>query len=435
MTAVALVGAALAVTLLGGRASDSYVVRLADAGQLVRGDQVKVGGRPVGEVRGVALSRDGGADVRFSVDEPVAPLRHGTRVTVRATSLTGVANRYLELAPASAGARELPPGSRLPASSARPIVELDQVLSAFDPATREGLRRVLRGGARQLEGRGDEANAAARVVDPALQAVRRLAQEVAADGDELGRFVRAASGVVRAVGSRRAALSRSVAQTATTLEAVAGQDRALAAALDTAPATLRSGTATLAGLRGALPDLDRVLDAADDAAPTLTPFLARRLTPTLRAGAPVLADLRRVAAAAGARNDLTDLLERAPAVATTARPALRDTRAALRDGLPILRFARPFAPDLVGLVRDLGQSTAAYDGNGHYARVQPVFNAFSQQGGLLSRRPDEDRLAGFETLQVLRCPGGAAARGDGSAPWRDVDGALDCDPSATPGAR
>ena len=42
----------------------------------------------------------------------------------------------------------------------------------------------------------------------------------------------------------------------------------------------------------------------------------------------------------------------------------------------MLHFIRPYAPDLVGWFRDFGQSTANYDANGHFARIQPIFNAF-----------------------------------------------------------
>ena len=45
--------------------------------------------------------------------------------------------------------------------------------------------------------------------------------------------------------------------------------------------------------------------------------------------------------------------------------------------MPVLEFLRPYTPDLVGWFRDFGQGAANYDANGHYARIQPIFNAFS----------------------------------------------------------
>lgn len=424
---LALVAAACAVVLLSGSGTSTYTVRLADAGQLVRGDEVRVGGRAVGSVREVRLAPDRRAEVEFEVDEPVAPLRAGTRLRVRAASLTGIANRYIALDPGPATGLELPDGAQLPAASAAPLVELDAVLGAFDPQTREGLRGTVRGMERQLRGRGPQANRAAEAFDPALQAVRDLAADLSADTKVLRRFVAAGSEVVGALSTRRDALARSVRSSGDALDAVAREDDALARALDAAPAALRSTTGGLADLRAALPDLERVVATAADVAPGVTPLL-RDLRPTLRGARPVLTDL------APAVDDLTLLLRRTPRLASRARPALRDVRGALEDSLEVVRFARPYAPDLVGLLRDLGQSTAAYDANGHYARVQPVFNAFETlPGGVLAPRTGS-RLQGFETLQTRRCPGGASApRADGSAPWRDVDGRLDCDPSTSPG--
>ena len=38
----------------------------------------------------------------------------------------------------------------------------------------------------------------------------------------------------------------------------------------------------------------------------------------------------------------------------------------------MLQFARPYVPDLLGTVTKLGQITAYYDADGHYARIQPA---------------------------------------------------------------
>ena len=104
----------------------------------------------------------------------------------------------------------------------------------------------------------------------------------------------------------------------------------------------------------------------------------------------------------------------------------------------MLEFLRPYAPELVGWFRDFGQSAANYDANGHFARVQPIFNAFSftdnPAGGdaaARSRRPSASTAC--ETNQLRRCPGAASQpAADGSSPWRDTSGTLDCDPSQVP---
>jgi phospholipid/cholesterol/gamma-HCH transport system substrate-binding protein len=103
----------------------------------------------------------------------------------------------------------------------------------------------------------------------------------------------------------------------------------------------------------------------------------------------------------------------------------------------VLEFIRPYTPDFVGWLRDFGQGAASYDANGHYARIQPIFNAFNfddnPAGGVLTPIPPSQRFDGLETNQLRRCPGAASQpNSDGSAPWRDVSGTLDCDPDQVP---
>jgi phospholipid/cholesterol/gamma-HCH transport system substrate-binding protein len=119
-----------------------------------------------------------------------------------------------------------------------------------------------------------------------------------------------------------------------------------------------------------------------------------------------------------------------------ASPAFQQGRAALQRAQPVLEFIRPYTPDLVGWLRDFGQGAANYDANGHYARVQPIFNAFSftdnPAGGVLTPIEPSERMDGLETGVIKRCPGAASQRAaDNSAPYTDNGnlGPDDCDPS------
>jgi len=67
-----------------------------------------------------------------------------------------------------------------------------------------------------------------------------------------------------------------------------------------------------------------------------------------------------------------------------------------------------------------------------------MFNPFSLTsvpllGQVLTPAQEGTRLQGLEVTQHFRCPGGSTQPPpDGSAPWRDTDGELDCDPSTVP---
>jgi phospholipid/cholesterol/gamma-HCH transport system substrate-binding protein len=126
-----------------------------------------------------------------------------------------------------------------------------------------------------------------------------------------------------------------------------------------------------------------------------------------------------------------------PALQRVATPAFDHGREALVKLQPVLEFIRPYAPEFVGWLRDFGQGASNYDANGHYARIQPIFNAFNfndnPAGGVLTPIPPSHRFDGLETNQLRRCPGAASQpNSDGSAPWRDVSGTLDCDPDQVP---
>ena len=90
-----LAGLAAALLLIVGGSSYTVTAQFDDASQLVNGNQVEVGGVPVGSVEGISLGPNGTALVKMSVDADYAPLHQGTTATVRSQSLSGVANRFI----------------------------------------------------------------------------------------------------------------------------------------------------------------------------------------------------------------------------------------------------------------------------------------------------------------------------------------------------
>ena len=87
-----------------------YIVkaRFQNAAQLVKGNLVQTGGAPIGTVKTIDLTDDGQAEVTMKLQDDYAPLRRGTLATIRQASLSGVANRYIDLRMAPAERREDP---------------------------------------------------------------------------------------------------------------------------------------------------------------------------------------------------------------------------------------------------------------------------------------------------------------------------------------
>ena len=94
---VAAVGALIAAVVLvalvlfgGGSGGYTVKARFLNAGQLVKGNPVQVGGVPVGSVKGIQITDDGHAEIKLSIDGDHAPLRRGTRAEIRQFSQSGL---------------------------------------------------------------------------------------------------------------------------------------------------------------------------------------------------------------------------------------------------------------------------------------------------------------------------------------------------------
>jgi phospholipid/cholesterol/gamma-HCH transport system substrate-binding protein len=199
------------------------------------------------------------------------------------------------------------------------------------------------------------------------------------------------------------------------------------------PTTLRRANSTFVNLRATLDDLDVLVDESKPATKDLAPFL-RALRPLVHDARPTIRDLSRLINSPGADNDLIDANTLLPRLQRVASPAFTSGRQALEKLQPVLEFARPYTPDLVGWLRDFGQGAAAYDANGHYARIQPMFNAFQfsdNRGGRRAQRdPARAALRALQTGALKRCPGAASQpAADGSSPFVDTS---DCERGQVP---
>src|SRR3954452_12507500 len=96
-----------------------------NASQLTIGNQVVIGGAPVGKVKEIKLGDDGQALVSFTVDDDFQPLPRGTTATVRSYSLSGLANRQVQLTlpPDNKAGEPIPDGGTM--TQAETVSEVD----------------------------------------------------------------------------------------------------------------------------------------------------------------------------------------------------------------------------------------------------------------------------------------------------------------------
>jgi phospholipid/cholesterol/gamma-HCH transport system substrate-binding protein len=431
--ALVIAAIVVAVVLLGGEEAHTYKLHFQNAGQLVKDDDVQVGGRRIGSIKDITLTEDNEAEITVEVQEPYAPLHQGTTATIRATSLSGVANRYIALTLGPNSQPKLDDGGVLVATKTTSPVDLDQLFNTLDPRTREGLQNVIKGFATQYEGRGALNNKAAEYFNPAISTAARLVNEIDRDQQAFEDVIVHGAKLTTALAERRDDITGLVSNANETSAAIASENQALSDTLGLLPDTLRKGNTTFVNLRATLDDLDRLTEASLPATKNLAPFF-RRLRPLVDEAVPTIHDLRLLVTAPGANNDSIDLLNKAPRLAQLAKTAFPNTITALRKSEPVVRFVRPYTADFVGWLRDFGQGTSNYDANGHYARIQPIFNAYSftsnPAGGVLTPVANDQRLGQLQTGNLERCPGAASQfPADKSAPYRDADGNLDCDPN------
>jgi phospholipid/cholesterol/gamma-HCH transport system substrate-binding protein len=434
-----ILAAAVLVGFLMLAGSDKYSVTATfqTAGQLVKGNEVQIGGKAVGKVTSIDLTDEGQAEIEMEVDSDFKPLHDGTRATIRVGSLSGIAGRYVSISPGPNDNDEIDDGGQIMADDTTTPVDLDQLFNTLDPKTRKGLQEIVQGGATQYDGKAQEANEAAKYFNPALSTSSRLVNELIRDDKRFESFIVDTSTVVGAIAERRDDLADLVSNANATTKAIGDENAALARALGLLPPTLRKANTTFVNLRAALGDLDVLVSESKPATKDLAPFF-RALRPLVQDAEPTIHDLRFLIKKAGPGNDLIDLTKKQPLLAQRASVAFPRSIKALQKSQPVIEYIRPYSPDFAGWLTKFGQSASNYDAHGHFARIQPMFNPFSLTstpllGQVLTPTQNATRLEGLETTQSFRCPGGATQPPpDGSAPWRDTSGDLECDPNTVP---
>ena len=426
---VAAVGAVIAavavVALLLVDAGGGYSVRarFINAGQLVEGNPVQTGGVSIGSVSEIEITDDGQAEITLELDDDHAPLRRGTQATIRQFSLSGIANRYVELRMPPNGAEEIDDGGELGTASTTTAVDLDQLFNTLDPETRESLQGFLKGQARQFARRGIEGNEGLEYLNPALATSSRLFGELTRDTPLLERFLVESSKLVTALAERRDDLAALIGNLGDTTGALGRRRAALAESIERLPPFMRRANTTFVNLRAALDDVDPLVAAAKPVARRLGPFLngARAFAADAE---PAIRDLQLTIRRPGRGNDLIDLMASIPPLYDIARVtrtrvvdaipgrarravnvgrvrgALPEITEAFRGGAPETRIGRFYTTDLMGWFDDFSTTGAGFDALGALARAHTNFSET-----LPVPRPGPVRRGQFR-----RCPGAAEGR-------------------------
>ncbi len=431
--ALALVVLIVAYLVFGSSGGASYKLEFAEADQLVRGDQVQVGGVPVGSVTNIELTSDFKAVITIHVDSSLVPLHQGTVAQVRVPSLTSVANRYIALTLGPNNNPAYPSDATLPASATREVTDLDELFNTLNAKTRKGLQGFIQGTAEQYVGQGKNLGTSVEYFAPALNATTHFFSELSRDQPVLTSFLVETAKAVTTIGARQESLADLVENQNKTFQAIGSQQSELAHGLKQLPVALRQGNRTFAELPATFDALSELVKESRPTIPSLDTLL-ERLRSLFKTGTPVVANFSQTFSKPGANNDLTDLVRALPGLAQQLTTASPIAVTSLQESVPITAVFGPYTPDLAGTLRTFGEAAGYWDADGHYVHVTGVFPDFKvgENDSLTPAASPAAALEGLKTGQLRRCPGAATQpAADGSSPF--VDGELlSCDPTETP---
>jgi phospholipid/cholesterol/gamma-HCH transport system substrate-binding protein len=322
------------------------------------GQEVRIAGVSVGEIKAASVSDDGKAKLELAID-PQYHVYDNARVVLRPKSPLN--EMYVEVNPGGPPGKQLAGGDALPVRNSERPVQVDEVLAHLDDNTRAALTSLL-----------DESDTAlahapqnlADGVSGTAQVARDLQPVVTAlrtRKETLAKLVTALSQVSSTVGGDQARLTELAADLQKTLNAVGSHSDSVNAALGQLPdltTQLKRATDSVQGLSD---QLDPTLDNLQKATGTL-PGSLEKLTstvdqvgktvdvanPVVTKAGPVVQDLRPF---------VTDL--------NASLPALAQVSSRLD---PITSGVLPYLGDLGAFVTQTSSATSLRDGSGGILR-------------------------------------------------------------------
>jgi phospholipid/cholesterol/gamma-HCH transport system substrate-binding protein len=266
-------------------AGDTYKASFAEIGGLKSGNEVRIAGVSVGNVRGIDLKGDH-VDVTFKLNKGTE-LGRDTGASIKVRTLLGA--EFLALAPSGSG--ELKKGSTIPLSRTVPpydvvqafsdlstttdALDIDQVSKALDALAKIAARtpKEFRGAIRGVSDLSANLASRDQQINTLLVNLKRVSAVLNASGPDLERLFKDATVLFDAISARRAAVHRLLVSTAE----ISKQLRALVKDVrsDLHPALTQLETVT---------DMLRKNEASLDEALRIVPGFAHALADSLAVG-------------------------------------------------------------------------------------------------------------------------------------------------------
>ena len=322
-----------------------FSVEFNQAVQLGTQADVEIAGVSVGRVVSVGLDpRTGLNRAVIEIKPQFAPRPADTRAILRQKSLLG--ETYVELSVGSPKGPKLPDGGRLPQAQVAPTVELDQILSTFDPTTRRAFETWMQDDGIAFTNRGEAFNAALAELYPFATNVENVLTVLRRDSAATTTLLHDGGQVFSALSRSPSQLQGFIRNSNAVFAATAAQDNELAAAIKAFPAFLVATRQTI----------DRIDTFSKTAKPLIDELrpAARQLSPALEETAVVAPELRDV------MTDIGPLVKASKAGVPAFERFLHET-------VPLFQRLTPYLGDLVPVinyVNDYRRELAAFFANG-----------------------------------------------------------------------
>jgi virulence factor Mce-like protein len=313
--------------------------------QLSPQSDVRISGVSVGKVVSTSLdTKTGLTKAVIQIDSGFAPRPTDTSAILRSKSLLGEA--FITLSPGTRGSRMLPDGGTLPQAQVAPTVQLDQILSTFDPQTRHAFEVWQQQDGIALTNRGEDFNAAFAELYPFATNVDRVLAALHRDSAATTTLLHDGGQVFSALSASPSAIQGLIRNSNSVFTATAARDRDLAN-------TIRALPSYLVATRQTITRVNQFAGVAKPLIDELRPA-AVQLSPALEA---------QVAFAPELRDVLTDI---------------GPLTAASREGVPAFdRFLNASVPWLKRLTPYLGNLVPIFDYINTYRREIAAFFANS----------------------------------------------------------
>jgi virulence factor Mce-like protein len=364
-------------------------VDVANAAELVKNADVRVGGARVGQVLTISPELPTKqwphpyAQLGLALEKSLEPLPMNTKYQVRLASVLG--GKYVEIIPGTSKGAGLPDGGELTLSTKAnqnhniPFVDLDTAFKTFGPKTQQGLRSATAQLGEAVAGRGTNFNDAtystARLIGP----LEKLLRLFAASSTHLPQFVSGLAATTGALAPVAPTFSSLLADGATTFAAL--QNSALGQTLDQLPPTETLGTTVLNKSLPVLANAAAIVQALKPGA-ALLPRAAQGLDKVLVAAPRVFRQLPAVATGLSSALSAVDKLAKDPASTETFKVLgsndLGTTAASGFVGLgAILNAVAPaqFACNVAGLwIRNFASALSEGDSTAGWLRFMPIID-------------------------------------------------------------